>query len=123
VEVLNEIREPLGSVGVLSDLLLGVEFAVGLSFGDEFLLFGLALFLGQVFLLERVLAFLSCFGKFLALSFASWVGSLQGINNSLSLLIRSKELLSAECLDIRVKLNHNSEILERILLSLATFGS
>jgi len=123
VEVLNEIREPLRSVGVLCDLLLRVKFAVGRSFGDNFLLFGLAFFLGQIFLLKRVLAFLSCLGEFLSLGLASGMSSLQGVNNSLSLLVRSKKLLSAEGLNVRVKLDHNAEILERILLSLATSGS
>lgn len=111
MEIFDEIAEPFGSLGGLVDLLLG-------TFG----FLGLSLFLGQLLLLEGVLALLFGLSNLGTSSLASGLGLFQSADDLLGAFVGSQEFLATEGLDVRVQLDHDAKVDERILLAVATSG-
>jgi len=62
----------------------------------------------------------SLFAKFVSILLVSGFLFFERINNSLSLFVGAEELLSAESFDVRIKLDHDTQVLERILLHLSS---
>jgi len=133
VQVFDEILEPSRFV-VLLDGFLGSKFKIGLLLGDAGNFLFLCLFFGKNNLgfsrLRSILLFMgvtvrdgSEFSEVLSSFLTSGLVVFESSNNSLSSLVGSEEFLAAKSGDVGVEFDHDTQVLQRVLLSGSLDGS
>jgi len=114
---------------LLGDGFLGLKFKVGFLLSDtsdflRFLLFSSGFDLRFSFLLGGILLLVkvavrcgSLFSESESSLLVSGLAEFEGTNEGLGSLVGSEEFLSAKGSDIRVELDHDTQVLQRVLLS------